>query len=245
MNLQSNHSQLIDWFKENNILVVEAEVNVGKTLSVLFTPDTDGINSFKAVLNTLNGRIVFHSYYYLSTDTYNEYLNYVNGLNDVDIYDEYIRLEKYKDKILHYSIYLIENSVVYAIEDEVEEADIFYKTQKILQKVIEYAQKNYIPDDMIGVYANKLANHENYPKTKNRNQKVLLAEQLFPELGEYDGNTYLIINNRAEAIYELEVKPLNEKKLMDNIQKLKNEGKNKVSICSILKISKHIVDKYY
>ena len=246
MDLQKQYDEVISWAKEKEVLLVKAKLSNGKAPLITFKyDDADSINAFESVVSKLDGKVIIYEGFLLTSEHYEEYLGYVKRMNDKEMIEDYHKLQPYQNKVLNYRFDFVNNGAIYRLENQLEELEIFHEIEEALFEEMKEANSNAMPKDEAHELGKQLANDENYGKAKNRSQKEFLAQKLFPQLTRYDGDPYRYVNAIAENIYEIEIKPMIEKQLLDHIQKLKTEGKSKTTICSELKISKDTLNKYY
>ncbi len=246
MNVGEQYDYLTAWAKEKGIMLISAEVKTNRaSLVTFYANETTSINDFTNLVCSLGGKFIFFESLSFTEDDYNEYLGYVSKLEYEEMKSDFIKLESYKSKILKFSFHFIHHGSIYLFENSSREAEIFHDIQSTLIDIIHNAQTNELPEDKANEIGRQLAEHEQFSKVKNRSQRDFLAKKLFPELADYDGNAFFVVTQIAESIYEIDIKPLREQQLVQNIQQLKQEGKTKVVICQELKISKDTLNRYY
>lgn len=246
MNVQDQYDYFIKWAGEKNILLLDGEVNSIKSTIVEFDAKTEkGIYDFISLITVLEGKVIFCSHVFFAEEVYDEYVSYLSRVEDVEVKENFLKLETFRNKFLSVKFYFVHESAVYVFENTLDEADIYIDAQNAIIDLLQNVQWNEISEEKANEFAREFANHREYSKAKNRTQRIFLAKKLYPELIEFDGDACTKIAYKAETFYEIEVKPLLEEQLSMKINTLKNQGKTKVVICQELKISKDTLNKYY
>lgn len=246
MNLQNQYDYFIKWAGEKNILLLDGEVNSKKSTIVEFDAKTEkGIYDFTSLITLLEGKVIFCSHVFLAEEVYDEYVSYLSRVEDMEVKENFLKLEPFRNKFLSVRFYFVHESAVYVFENSLDEADVYSDAQNAIIDLIQTVQWNEISEEKANEIGREFANHKEYSKAKNRTQRIFLAKKLYPELIEFDGDAFTKISYMAETFYEIEVKPQIEQQLSIKINQLKNEGKTKVVICQELRISKDTLNKYY
>jgi hypothetical protein len=244
--LQDQFNYVTNWAKDKNVLFLDAEVKTHNSLSVYFKSDSGtDIQNFTNLIEALSGKVLFYASLFFSEDNFSECADYISKLDDEEIQTDFLRLKPFINKILRFELYFIQGGCVYAFENSVDEAHLYENIKYEMIDSVGYEQLNELSQEKALELGRIFANDVQFVSAKNRTQRVFLAKKLLPDLTEFDGNAYDKIVRISETIYEMEVKPLREQQLFEKIQALKKEGKTKVSISQLLKISKDTLNKYY
>lgn len=89
-----------------------------------------------------------------------------------------------------------------------------------------------------------LSKDERFQLAKNERQRKVILNELFEEddLDEMSRTEILI---HATTYYDVDIKPKEEKKMMQRVQKLKGDGLSKSKIANNLGVSTYTIDKYF
>ncbi|MCU7551791.1 hypothetical protein OCK74_21905 [Chitinophagaceae bacterium LB-8] len=252
MNIEQEFEDLKNWAEKNSILLAEGDFTQGKWSSIVELPykGKDSIELFKQIVKRLNVKLIVYELVSLDAKNYEILEETIEYLNDEEIKEKFERIHNYQNKFFGYTLHFFENGMTFKIENYVKETDDYLDVKDSVYEFIEENGTRYkiLPQERVIELGKQLALHENYPKLKNRTQRVNLAEQLFnkqfDEISVQHSYGARLVVAQAETYYETVIKPRKDKELKKKIKELLDEGWTKVKIAAELGISKDIVNKY-
>jgi len=246
--INNNTFTKVEWTKTTENAWKEYLLTLIKTSSKLIIIDIipNDIDKHKREIRTYKEAIeneelqVFENALSVLNNTIGEIANLkLNYFHDNVCYG-YTQIAEWNDQYL---------TVQVAFQNKNEE--IVNKTQYILSKLKEFNDDTVSPtleklsEERIEELARKITSLENYITEKNPVQRTEIANSVLKhELFSEYSNIWMV-RNRADNIYETEIRPMLEEKIRKKVLELKLKGLKKVEISSKLNISPGMVNRFY
>ena len=101
-----------------------------------------------------------------------------------------------------------------------------------------------LSEDEIRERAKTLAKSERFQRAKNEKQRLIVTKEAFNN-ESLDHNSLVEISYYAGTLFELDIKPVIERKLRKKVQALKKRGLTKSQIADEIDLSIYKVEKYF
>lgn len=248
MTIQQEFDEFVEWTKKSNILFVESIVNQNHSAAVFIPDGPNAASIFRALAEKQKTEVIFYDKTILDDHTMKFLSENIKLIDDEELLEKFNTLEPLRNAMLRYSLYSIENGVIFQLYKALVQYEIFTEVQENINNYLEENEYNedykMLEPSKIEEYGIKLAENENFRQAKNRMKRLNLLSELFPEIHQGHFNGAELVISKAETHFETIIKPKFEKELKEKILSMYENGMTKIKIASQLGISKDTVNKY-